>query len=45
MKYDTMIKLSEEVYTLKEAISIANEVSDRFNRLLDEVIKDDTVRR
>ena len=45
MKDDTMIKLSEEVYTLKESISIANEVSDRFSRLLDEVIKDDSVRR
>ena len=45
MKYDTMIKLSEGEYTLTEAISIVNEVSDRFNRLLDEVIKDDTVRR
>lgn len=45
MKYDTMIKLSEEVYTLKESISIANEVSDRFSRLLDEAIKDGSVRR
>ena len=39
MKYDTMIKLSEEVYTLTESINIANEVSDRFNRLLEEAIK------
>ena len=45
MKYDTMIKLSEGEYTLNEAISIVNEVSDRFNRLLDEVIKDGSVRR
>lgn len=45
MKYDTMIKLSDGEYTLKEAISIVNEVSDRFNRLLDEVIKDGSVRR
>ena len=45
MKYDTMIKLSEGEYTLTEAIRVVNEVSDRFNRLLDEVIKDDTVRR
>ena len=45
MKYDTMIKLSEGEYTLNEAISIVHEVPDRFNRLLDEVIKDDTVRR
>lgn len=39
MKYDTMIKLSEEVYTLIEAINIANEVSDRFSRLIEEAIK------
>ena len=39
MKYDTMIKLSEEEYTLKEAISIVNEVYDRFSRLLKEAIK------
>ena len=45
MKYDTMIKLSDGEYTLKEAISIVNEVSDRFSRLLDEVIKDGSVRR
>lgn len=45
MKYDTMIKLSEEVYALKEAISIANEVSDRFSRLLDGVIQDGSVGR
>lgn len=45
MKYDTMIKLSNGEYTLKEAISIVNEVSDRFTRLLDEVIKDGSVRR
>ena len=45
MKYDTMIKLSDGEYTLKEAISVVNEVSDRFSRLLDEVIKDGSVRR
>lgn len=45
MKYDTMIKLSEGEYTLTEAISIVNEVSDRFSRLLDEVVKDGSVRR
>ena len=45
MKYDTMIKLSDEVYNLTESIRIANEVSDRFSRLLDEVIKDGSVRR
>lgn len=45
IRYDTMIKLFEEVYTLKEAISVANEVSDRFSRLLDGVIKDGSVRR
>lgn len=45
MKYDTMIKLSDGEYTLKEAISIVNDVSDRFSRLLDEVIKDGSVRR
>lgn len=45
MKYDTMIKLSDGEYTLKEAISIVNEVSDRFSRLLDDAIKDGSVRR
>ena len=45
MTYDTMIKLSEGDYTLTEAISIVNEVSDRFSRLIDEVIKDGSVRR
>ena len=45
MKYDTMIKLSDGEYTLTEAISIVNEVSDRFSRLLDDVIKDGSVRR
>lgn len=45
MKYDIINKLYEEEYTLTEAISIVNEVSDRFSRLLDEVIKDGSVRR
>ena len=39
IKYDAMIKLSDGEYTLTEAINIVSEVSDRFNRLLEEAIK------
>ena len=44
MKYDTMIKLSDGEYTLNEAISIVNEVSDRFTDYLRRPLND-TVRR